>query len=42
MRSGLNGESVLDMARKAAPYVLSMLAVVLLLAFVPALLVWAL
>jgi tripartite ATP-independent transporter DctM subunit len=40
--SGLTGESVLDIARKAVPYVLSMLVVVLLLAFVPELSLWAL
>ena len=40
--SGLTGESVLNIARKAVPYVLSMLVVVLLLAFVPALSLWAL
>ncbi len=40
--SGLTGESVLAIARQAVPYVLSMLVVVLLLAFVPALSTWAL
>jgi TRAP-type C4-dicarboxylate transport system permease large subunit len=40
--SGLTGESVLTIAVRAVPYVLSMLAVVLLLAFVPALSLWAL
>ncbi len=40
--SGLTGESVLGIARRAVPYVLSMLVVVLLLAFVPALSLWAL
>jgi len=40
--SGLTGESVLTIARRAVPYVASMLAVVLLLAFVPALSTWAL
>ena len=40
--SGLTGESVLGIARRAVPYVLSMLIVVLLLAFVPALSLWAL
>lgn len=40
--SGLTGESVIDIARRAVPYVLSMLIVVLLLAFVPALSLWAL
>ena len=40
--SGLTGESVLAIARRAIPYVLTMLSVVLLLAFVPALSLWAL
>jgi TRAP-type C4-dicarboxylate transport system permease large subunit len=40
--SGLTGESVLGIAARAVPYVLSMLIVVLLLAFVPALSLWAL
>ena len=40
--AGLTGESVLNIARKAVPYVLSMLVVVLLLAFVPALSLWSL
>ncbi len=40
--SGLTGESVLAIARQAVPYVGSMLIVVLLLAFVPALSTWAL
>lgn len=40
--SGLTGRSVLAIAAKAVPYVLSMLIVVLLLAFVPALSLWAL
>ena len=40
--SGLTGETVLAIARRAVPYVASMLAVVLLLAFVPALSTWAL
>ena len=40
--SGLTGQSVLGIAREAGPYVLSMLLVVLLLAFVPALSLWAL
>ena len=39
--SGLTGESVLAIARRAVPYVLAMLMVVLLLAFVPALSLWA-
>jgi TRAP-type C4-dicarboxylate transport system permease large subunit len=34
--SGLTGESILKIARRAVPFVLSMLAVVLLIAFVPA------
>jgi len=40
--SGLTGQSVLAIAGKAIPYVLAMLAVVLLLAFVPELSLWAL
>ncbi len=40
--SGLTGESVLTIARQAVPFVGSMLVVVLLLAFVPALSTWAL
>ncbi len=40
--SGLTGESVLAIARQAVPYVGSMLIVVLLLAFIPALSTWAL
>ncbi len=40
--SGLTGESVLAIARRAVPYVLAMLCVVLLLAFVPELSLWAL
>ncbi len=40
--SGLTGESVLAIARQAVPYVGSMLVMVLLLAFVPALSTWAL
>jgi tripartite ATP-independent transporter DctM subunit len=40
--SGLTGESVLTIARRAVPFVGSMLVVVLLLAFVPALSTWAL
>ncbi len=40
--SGLTGESVIGIARRAGPYVLLMLVVVLLLAFVPALSLWAL
>jgi TRAP-type C4-dicarboxylate transport system permease large subunit len=39
--SGLTGESVLAIARRAVPYVLAMLVVVLLLAFVPTLSLWA-
>jgi tripartite ATP-independent transporter DctM subunit len=39
--SGLTGESVLAIAKRAVPYVLSMLVVVLLLAFVPTLSLWA-
>ncbi len=40
--SGLTGESVIGIAARAVPYVLSMLIVVLFLAFVPALSLWAL
>ncbi len=40
--SGLSGESVLAIARRAIPYVFSMLFVVLLLAFIPELSTWAL
>ena len=40
--SGLTGESVLTIAARAVPYVFAMLAVVLLLAFVPQLSLWAL
>lgn len=40
--SGLTGTSVLAIAWRAIPYVLAMLGVVLLLAFVPALTLWAL
>ncbi len=40
--SGLTGASVIGIARRAVPYVLSMLIVVLLLAFVPAISLWAL
>lgn len=39
--SGLTGESVLQIAIRAVPYVISMLIVVLLLAFVPELSLWA-
>jgi TRAP-type C4-dicarboxylate transport system permease large subunit len=40
--SGLTGESVMVIALRAVPFVGSMLVVVLLLAFVPALSTWAL
>jgi TRAP-type C4-dicarboxylate transport system permease large subunit len=40
--SGLTGESVMTIAFRAVPFVGSMLVVVLLLAFVPALSTWAL
>ena len=40
--SGLTGTPILKVAGKAVPYVLSMLCVVLLLAFVPQLSLWAL
>ena len=39
--SGVSNTSVLKVARYAVPYVISMLAVVLLLAFVPELSLWA-
>lgn len=39
--AGLTGEPVMGIARRAVPYVFAMLAVVLLLAFVPALSLWA-
>ncbi len=39
--AGLTGEPVMGIARRAVPYVIAMLAVVLLLAFVPALSLWA-
>ena len=39
--SGLSGQSVMGIARRAVPYVLSMLMVVLLLAFIPELSLWA-
>ncbi len=40
--SGLTGQSVLLIARRAVPYVLAMLAVVLMLGFIPELSLWAL
>ncbi|MGE5766966.1 MAG: TRAP transporter large permease, partial [Bacteroidota bacterium] len=40
--AGLTGEPVMAIARRAVPYVIAMLGVVLLLAFVPALSLWAL
>ncbi|MBZ8134060.1 TRAP transporter large permease [Afifella sp. IM 167] len=40
--SGLTGVKILPIASRAVPYVLSMLFVVLLLAFIPALSMWAL
>jgi TRAP-type C4-dicarboxylate transport system permease large subunit len=40
--SGLTGTSVLPIAARAVPYVLAMLVIVLLLAFVPELSLWAL
>ena len=40
--SGLTGQSVIAIASRAVPYVLAMLIVVLLLAFVPELSMWAL
>jgi C4-dicarboxylate transporter DctM subunit len=39
--SGLTGQSVLAIARRAIPYVLAMLVVVLMLAFIPELSLWA-
>ena len=39
--SGLTKQSVLGIARRAVPYVLSMLMVVLLLAFIPEISLWA-
>ena len=39
--AGLTGESVMSIARRAVPYVISMLLVVLMLAFIPALSLWA-
>lgn len=39
--SGLTGTSVLPIAARAVPYVLAMLAIVLLLAFIPQLSLWA-
>jgi tripartite ATP-independent transporter DctM subunit len=40
--SGLTGESVIKIAGRAVPYVISMLGVVLLLAFLPEISLWAL
>ena len=40
--SGVSGTPVLEVAKHALPYVLSMLATVLVLAFVPELSLWAL
>lgn len=40
--SGLTGTSVLKIAARSGPYVISMLTVVLLLAFIPELSLWAL
>jgi tripartite ATP-independent transporter DctM subunit len=40
--SGLTGTSILPIAAKAVPYVIAMLCVVLLLAFIPELSLWAL
>ncbi len=40
--SGLTGEPILKVAAKAVPYVFSMASVVLLLAFIPQLSLWAL
>lgn len=40
--SGLTGTSVIHIAGRAVPYILAMLSVVILLAFVPELSLWAL
>lgn len=40
--AGLTGEPVMAIARRAVPYVVAMLGVVVLLAFIPALSLWAL
>ena len=40
--SGLTGESILNIAGRAVPFVLAMLTVVLMLAFIPELSLWAL
>jgi TRAP-type C4-dicarboxylate transport system permease large subunit len=40
--SGLTGVKILPIAAKSVPYVLSMLVVVLMLGFIPALSLWAL
>ncbi len=40
--SGLTGEPIMPIARKAFPYLLAMLAVVLMLGFIPVLSLWAL
>jgi TRAP-type C4-dicarboxylate transport system permease large subunit len=40
--SGLTGAPVLAIARRAVPFVVAMLVVVLLLAFIPQLSLWAL
>ena len=40
--SGLTGESILNIAGRAVPFVLAMLSVVLMLAFIPELSLWAL
>lgn len=37
----MTGQSVLAIAQRAVPYVLSMLVVVLLLAFIPEISLWA-
>jgi TRAP-type C4-dicarboxylate transport system permease large subunit len=39
--AGITGESILNIAARAVPFVLGMLAIVLLLAFVPQLSMWA-
>ena len=40
--SGLTGEPIMPIARKAFPYLLAMLVVVLMLGFIPVLSLWAL
>ena len=40
--AGITGEPVIAIAKRAGPFVLAMLLVVLILAFVPVLSIWAL